>query len=451
MGGESSSRLNSSILCFERLRLRPFGFRFVDGVGFEEGLLTSLEEEQPLTISPPLAYNFVRWNFVPAAVLTKSGKVPVNIAKQSFPRATVSNSTARYVNTAASKQTVNVAKSSSNVFHKSHSPVQRTFTQKAAPKNSVLKGKVNTAKGNPQYALKDQGSFDSGCSRHMTGNKFYLSDYQDIDGGFTECLVLSPDFKLLDESQVLLKVPRHDNMYNFDLKNIVPSEDLPYGKKAIGTKWVFRNKKDQRGIVVRNKDRLVAQGRRQEKGIDYDKVFAPVARIEEIRFRRGTIDKTLFNKKIKNGILLIQVYVDDIIFGSTKKSLSTKFEQLMHKRFQMSSMRELTFFLGLQVEQRKYGIFISHDKYVCNILKKFSFSSVKTASTPMETHKPLSKDADETNVDVHLYSPNPNSNGKRGVFSLRDWHDFVGDYNQSKTPIPTQAKRQKIKERSNLI
>ncbi|GKF91180.1 putative ribonuclease H-like domain-containing protein, partial [Tanacetum coccineum] len=107
--------------------------------------------------------------------------------------------------------------------------------------------------------------------------------------------------------------------------------------------------------------------------------------------------------KIKNDILLVQVYVDDIIFGSTKKSLSTEFEQLMHKKFQMSSMGELTFFLGLQVEQRKDGIFLSEDKYMYDILKKFGFSSMKTTSTPMETHKPLSKDADGIDVDVHLY------------------------------------------------
>nr|GEV86938.1 putative ribonuclease H-like domain-containing protein [Tanacetum cinerariifolium] len=120
-------------------------------------------------------------------------------------------------------------------------------------------------------------------------------------------------------------------------------------------------------------------------------------------FRKGTIDKTLVIKQIKNDILLVQVYVDDIIFGFTKKSLSTEFENLMHKRFQMSSMRELTFFLGLQVEQRTYGIFLSQDKYVCDILKKFGFSSVKSASTPIETHKPLSIDAAGTYVDVHLY------------------------------------------------
>ncbi|GJW63790.1 hypothetical protein Tco_0115674 [Tanacetum coccineum] len=94
---------------------------------------------------------------------------------------------------------------------------------------------------------------------------------------------------------------------------------------------------------------------------------------------------------------------NDIIFGFTKKSLSTEFEQLMHKRFQMSSTGELTFFLGQQVSKRKDGIFISQDKDVCDNLKKFDFSSVKTTSTPMETHKPLLKDADGTDVDVHLY------------------------------------------------
>ncbi|GKF50149.1 uncharacterized mitochondrial protein-like protein, partial [Tanacetum coccineum] len=93
----------------------------------------------------------------------------------------------------------------------------------------------------------------------------------------------------------------------------------------------------------------------------------------------------------------------DIIFGSTKKSLCIEFEKMMHKKFQMSSMGELTFFLGLQVKQKEDGIFISQDKYVIKILKKFSFSDVKTASTPIETHKPLLKDADGEDVDEHLY------------------------------------------------
>ncbi|GJX97525.1 putative ribonuclease H-like domain-containing protein [Tanacetum coccineum] len=126
-------------------------------------------------------------------------------------------------------------------------------------------------------------------------------------------------------------------------------------------------------------------------------------KIQTFLFQRGKIDKTLFIRRVKGDILLVQVYVDDIIFGSTKKSLCIEFEKMMHKKFQMSSMGDLIFFLGLQVKQKEDGIFISQDKYVTKILKKFSFSDVKTASTPMETHKPLFKDADGEDVDKHLY------------------------------------------------
>ncbi|GJU36260.1 putative ribonuclease H-like domain-containing protein [Tanacetum coccineum] len=120
-------------------------------------------------------------------------------------------------------------------------------------------------------------------------------------------------------------------------------------------------------------------------------------------FHRGKIDKTLFIKRYKGDILLVQVYVDDIIFGSTKKELCNTFKKLMNEKFQMNSMRELTFFLGLQVEQKKDGIFISQDKYVSEILKKFGFIKVKTASTPIETQKPLLKDKNGEEVDVHMY------------------------------------------------
>ncbi|GKA32647.1 putative ribonuclease H-like domain-containing protein [Tanacetum coccineum] len=96
-------------------------------------------------------------------------------------------------------------------------------------------------------------------------------------------------------------------------------------------------------------------------------------------FHKGKIDQTLFIKKKKGDILLVQVYVDDIIFGSTKKELC------------------------LQVKQKEDGIFISQDKYVADILKKFDFQDVRTASTPMDTEKPLLKDSDGDDVDVHLY------------------------------------------------
>nr|GEU65686.1 putative ribonuclease H-like domain-containing protein [Tanacetum cinerariifolium] len=145
-------------------------------------------------------------------------------------------------------------------------------------------------------------------------------------------------------------------------------------------------------------------------------VFAPVARIKEIRLflaYASFMDFTVYQMDVKSaflyGTIEEEVYVSqppgfvDLQFPDKVRSLSTKFEQLMHNRFQMSSMRELTFFLGLKVGQRKDGIFLSQEKYVCDILKKFSFSSVKSASTPMETHKPLSKDLDGTGVGVHLY------------------------------------------------
>ncbi|GKC54384.1 putative ribonuclease H-like domain-containing protein, partial [Tanacetum coccineum] len=163
-----------------------------------------------------------------------------------------------------------------------------------------------------------------------------------------------------------------EELLQFKLQQVWILVDLPNGKKAIGTKWVFRNKKDERGIVIRNK-------------------------------ARGKIDQTLFIKKQKGDILLVQVYVDDIIFGSTNKELCTGFEKLMKDKFQMSSMGELTFFLGLQVQQKEDGIFISQDKYVAEILKKFNYSDVKSASTPVDLEKPLVKDGDADDVDVHLY------------------------------------------------
>ncbi|GJX05351.1 ribonuclease H-like domain-containing protein [Tanacetum coccineum] len=271
-----------------------------------------------------------------------------------------------------------------------------------------------------------------------------------------------------------------EELLQFKLQQVWVLVDLPHGMKVIGTKWVYRNKRDERGVVVRNKARLVAQGYTQEEGIDYDEVFAPVARIEAIRlflafasfmgfivyqmdvksaflygtideevyvsqppgfvdpdhpnkvykvvkalyglhqaprawyatlstflekhgYKRGTIDKTLFIKRDKKDIMLVQVYVDDIIFGSTNKSWCDEFEALMKSRFQMSSMGELTFFLGLQVKQNKGGIFISQDKYVAEILKKFDLVNVKAAITPMETKVPLTKDEEAIDVDVHLY------------------------------------------------
>ncbi|GJX59855.1 putative ribonuclease H-like domain-containing protein [Tanacetum coccineum] len=114
-------------------------------------------------------------------------------------------------------------------------------------------------------------------------------------------------------------------------------------------------------------------------------------------------DQTLFIRKHKGEFLLVQVYVDDIIFGSPNPKLCREFEALMHDKFKMSAMGELSFFLGLQVLQKKDVTFLSQDKYVGDILKKFGFSDLRSANTPMDRENPLGKDRTGKDVDLHLY------------------------------------------------
>nr|GFA76585.1 hypothetical protein [Tanacetum cinerariifolium] len=181
---------------------------------------------------------------VPAAVLTQSKLVPITAV--------------RLVTIDVPKINVTRPRQAKTIITKPNSPPSRHIHRSPSPKSSnfppnvtaVKAPMVNAAKGgNPQHALKDKRVIDSGCSRHMTGNMSYLLDFKELNGRYvafggnpkggkvsekknsvlfidTECLVLSPEFKFLDENQVLLRVPRENNMYNVDLKNIVPSGDL---------------------------------------------------------------------------------------------------------------------------------------------------------------------------------------------------------------------------------
>ncbi|KAL8103943.1 hypothetical protein AgCh_028234 [Apium graveolens] len=243
----------------------------------------------------------------------------------------------------------------------------------------------------------------------------------------------------------------------------------PKNRSVIGTKWVFRNKMDENGIVTRNKARLVAKGYSQEEGIDYDDTFAPVVRLKAIRiflafdahsnfkvykmdvksaflngeleeeiyvqqphgfedlefldffyqllkalyglkqaprgwydtlseflikhgFTRGTIYQTLFYKQHGGDMILVQIYVDDIIFGSNKEKICQRFSKLMQSEYEMSMMGELNYFLGLQVSQRSDEIFISQTKYVKYLLKRFGIIDCSPASTPMYTATKLDED-----------------------------------------------------------
>nr|GEW80336.1 retrovirus-related Pol polyprotein from transposon TNT 1-94 [Tanacetum cinerariifolium] len=243
----------------------------------------------------------------------------------------------------------------------------------------------------------------------------------------------------------------------------------PEGKSFIKTKWIFKNKKDESSLVIRNKARLVEVGYSQQEGIDYDETFAPVARIEAIRlflayvahkdftvfqmdvktaflngiikekvyvdqppgfiskqypdhvyaldkalyglkqthrawydvlsqflidsgFQKGSIDNTLFIKKKGKHIMLIQIYVDDIIFGSTNLKYCTKFSDLMVKHFEMSMMGEMKLFLGLQANQFSNGIFINQSKYILDILKIFGMENYDTVPTPIVEQAKLKLD-----------------------------------------------------------
>ncbi|GJT71912.1 retrovirus-related pol polyprotein from transposon TNT 1-94 [Tanacetum coccineum] len=262
-----------------------------------------------------------------------------------------------------------------------------------------------------------------------------------------------------------------------DVWELVPN---PKNMTIIGTKWVYRNKLDENGVVSRNKARLVAQGYNQQEGIDYDETYAPVARLESIRillayacaldfrlfqmdvksaflngfineevyvaqppgfidfakpnhvyrlkkalyglkqapkawydrlkaflikhdYTMGMVDNTLFTKKKDSNIIIVQIYVDDIIFGSTCQEMCDDFAKIMHDEFEMSMMGELNFFLGLQIKQLEDGIFFNQSKYIKEMLKKFGLEDSKPMKTPMSTETKLTKDEEGESVDNTKY------------------------------------------------
>jgi hypothetical protein len=255
----------------------------------------------------------------------------------------------------------------------------------------------------------------------------------------------------------------HEELNNLARNQVWELVERPKNYNMMSTKWVFRNKQDQDGMVVRNKARLVAQGYTQVEGLDFGEIYALVARLEAIRillayacayniklyqmdvksaflngyinelvyveqppgfeddkkpdhvyklkkalyglkqaprawyerlrnfllskgFKMGKVDTTLFTKKMGIDLFVLQIYVDDIIFGSTNQGFCEEFGKIMANKFEMSMIGELSYFLGLQIKQMKNGTFVSQGKYIKDMIKKFGLQDAKPMSIPMGTN-----------------------------------------------------------------
>ncbi|KAI3791236.1 hypothetical protein L2E82_04934 [Cichorium intybus] len=272
-----------------------------------------------------------------------------------------------------------------------------------------------------------------------------------------------------------------DELNEFERNRVWRLVPTPEKASVLGMKWVFRNKLDKEGNVIRNKARLVVKGYCQEEGIDYEETFAPVARLESVRiflayaahkcfdvyqmdvkcaflngeleetvyveqppgfvsskhpdhcyvldkavyglkqaprawyetltrflkqskFKQGSVDPNFFRKKEGSHLMIVQIYVDDIIFGSTHPSLTAKFRKLMETKFEMSSMGKINFFLGLNIRQSSEGIFIKQEAYTKSLLEKFGMKGDSKVKVPMAFGTKLTPSPDKpAAADITLY------------------------------------------------
>eukprot|EP00253_Pinus_taeda_P009236 PITA_09236 len=161
----------------------------------------------------------------------------------------------------------------------------------------------------------------------------------------------------------------------------------PKDKNVIGTKWVFKNKLNENGEVIRNNARLVCKGLKKAL---YGLKQAPRAwyycldkYLHQQGFSKGSADSNLYIKIENDKLLILVVYVDEIIFGSNEEAMSQSFALVMPKEFEMSFLGELKYFIGLQIQQNEGGIFLSQTKYLKQILKKYGMEDAKPVCTPM--------------------------------------------------------------------
>nr|GEY51213.1 uncharacterized mitochondrial protein AtMg00810-like [Tanacetum cinerariifolium] len=311
-----------------------------------------------------------------AVVLIKSGQVPVNAAKQSSHRAASSVSAARRVNTAATRPNMNDALPTTYSYFKTHSPIIKKLTVDLLHFEEMLK----------EVKLLEKK------------NNVLFTD--------TECVVLSPDFKLLDESQVLLKVPINNNMYSFDLKNVVPLGGLTclFAKATLDESNLWPRRLGHINFKTMNK--LVREN--LVRGLP-SKLFGNnptcVACHKGKKHKASCKTKTVADDAGKKGTKVPRKEneVQDPTKEGRERAQRNELKIMFVQDIDSNGNSTYRIFTPISVVGSSYGIFISQDKYVADILKKFDFSSLKTASTLIETNKALLKDDEAEEVDVHLY------------------------------------------------
>nr|GEV80550.1 retrovirus-related Pol polyprotein from transposon TNT 1-94 [Tanacetum cinerariifolium] len=248
-----------------------------------------------------------------------------------------------------------------------------------------------------------------------------------------------------------------EELHQFDRVQVWELVEKTIWQNGYKAKVVMKNKKDEDQTVIRNKARLVAKGYAQEEGIDFEESFAPMdvktaflngplkeevyvvqpdgfvnpdhpEKVYRLRkalyglkqaprawydelskfltsngFTKGTIDPTIFTIGCGEDILLVQIYAEDIIFGSTNPKCIKRFKKLMHSRFEMSLMGEMKFFFGIQIHQSPRGIFINQAKYTLEILHKYGIDKGQSIGTPMATKPKLDADLSGNPVDQTDY------------------------------------------------
>ncbi|WRX14093.1 Integrase [Theobroma cacao] len=232
-----------------------------------------------------------------------------------------------------------------------------------------------------------------------------------------------------EESWIMVMQEELDQFTRSHVWSLVPR---PSNHPIVGTKWVFRNKVDEQGNIVRNKASAFLNGLIQEEVYveqppgfeDFEKsdhVFklhkalyglkqASRAWYERLSkflvekgYDRGSIDTTLFIKRYLNDLIVVQIYVDDIVFGATNEALCKNFAKEMQDEFEMSMLGKLKYFLGFQIKQSEEGIFINQERYTYDMLKKFDMLKLKSISTPMSPSTKLDLDEKGKDVDQKLY------------------------------------------------